>query len=180
MHEIFSLSGVFNTRNLVIMAMLLAIRTILGLPFLTIYVGPMKVSSFAYIPDAICGMLFGPWAGLAFGFAGDTLGFLSSMGTGGGYLPTYAISEMLTCFFFAAFLYKRTPKIGAIIIAWALNLVVVVLGLNSLWLILQYGMKAGEVLTFMRFGLNLLQFPIHILITWFILKAVMKIPHLQD
>jgi hypothetical protein len=49
-----------------------------------------------------------------------------------------------------------------------------------MWLILQYGMKAGEVLTFMRFGLNLLQFPIHILITWFILKAVMKIPHLQD
>jgi ECF transporter S component (folate family) len=180
MSEVFSIAGVFTTKRLVIMALLLAVRTILGLPFLTIYVAGIKLVTLAYIPDAVCGMLFGPWAGLVFGFAGDTLGFLSSMGSGGGYVPFYAISEMATCFIFAMFLYKRELKLSSVVIAWAINLVLVVLGMNTVWLMLLAGMKAGQVLTLLRFGINLLQFPVHILITWVVLKQLKRIRYLSD
>jgi ECF transporter S component (folate family) len=164
------------------MAMLLAIRTILGLPFLTIYVagGTVKLITLAYLCDAVTAMLYGPWAAVAFGFAGDTLGFFATMGSGGAYLPVFAISEMLTGFIFAVFLYKREVKIARVISAWAFNLVLVVLGLNSLWLILMYGSSAGSVFTLMRFGINLIQFPVHIALTYFVLKAIRKMRKYTD
>jgi ECF transporter S component (folate family) len=104
----FFATAVFSVKAIVILAALLAIRTILNLPFLTIYLAPgFKLITFAYVTDAIAAMFYGPIAGFAFGFAGDFLGFLSSSGTGGAYFPGFAISEMATCFLFACFFFKR-------------------------------------------------------------------------
>jgi ECF transporter S component (folate family) len=180
MRDFFSPKDVFTTKHLVVMAMLLAIRTILGLPFLTIYVSGIKLITFAYLCDAIAAMLYGPWAALAFGFAGDTLGFFATMGGGGAYMPVYAISEMVTGFIFAIFLYKREVRLTRVLSAWALNLIIVVLGLNSLWLVLMMGMPAGKVLTLVRFGINLAQFPVHIALTFFVLKAIRKLKTYTD
>jgi len=170
--EFFSLENVFTIKNIAVMGLLLAIRFFLGLPFMTIYVMGVKIITFAYLCDAITAMLFGPWAAILFGFAGDTLGYIASMSTGGAYMPVFAISEMMTGFIFALFLYKRKVAVKNVIIAWILNLFIVILGLNSLWLILMFGMSAGKVLTLTRFGINLLQFPVHVALTYFILKAI--------
>ncbi|MDR0852109.1 MAG: folate family ECF transporter S component [Clostridiales Family XIII bacterium] len=178
--ELFSTKNVFTTKHLVVMAILLAARTILNLPFLTIYVSGIKLITFAYLTDVAAAVLYGPWAGLAFGFAGDTLGFFASLSTGGAYFPGYAISEMITCFVFAVLLYKRNITWQRVAIAWAINLIVVILGLNSVWLILMMGKSAGEVLTLMRVGINLIQFPIHIILTTLILKYLGKVKHLAD
>ncbi|MDR3072058.1 MAG: folate family ECF transporter S component [Clostridiales Family XIII bacterium] len=178
--ELFSLKNVFSTKHLVVMAALLAARTILGLPFLTIYFSGIKLITFAYLTDALAAMLYGPWAALVFGFAGDTLGFFASMSTGGAYLPFYALSEMATGFLFALFLYKRPIRVSRVAIAWALNLIIVILGMNSVWLILTAGKSAGEVLTMLRFGINLAQFPIHVALTWFILRTASKFRTMTD
>jgi len=170
--EFFSVENVFTVKSIATMGVLLAIRFFLGLPFLTIYVMGIKLVTFAYLPDAIAAMLFGPWAAIAFGFAGDTLGYFASMSSGGAYMPVFAISEMVTGLIFALFLYKRRVSLKNVIIAWILNLFLVVLGLNSVWLIMMFGMSAGKVLTLTRFGINLLQFPIHTALTYFITKVV--------
>jgi ECF transporter S component (folate family) len=198
MREFFSLKNIFTTKHLAVMAMLLAIRVILGLPFLTIYITPQfKLVSFAYLCDAAVAMLYGPWAAIAFGFAGDTLGYFATMGSGGGYMPLFAISEMATCFIFAVFLYnparlspqnrsaaiptdKREVRLARVLPAWALNLILVVLGLNSLWLILLYGSPAGSVFTLVRFGSNLLQFPAHVALTYFVLRAIRRVRKYTD
>jgi ECF transporter S component (folate family) len=195
MRGFFSLKQVFTTKHLAVMAMLLAIRVILGLPFLTIYLTPQfKLISFAYLCDAATAMLYGPWAALAFGFAGDTLGYFATMGSGGGYMPLFAISEMVTGFIFAAFLYdparlssgSRQPenrpdvRLTRVLPAWALNLILVVLGLNSLWLMLLYGSSAGSVFTLVRFGSNLAQFPLHVALTYFVLRAIRRMRSYTD
>jgi ECF transporter S component (folate family) len=176
MSGFFSTKGVFTTRNLAVMAALLAIRAVLNLPFLTIYIGPsFKLITFAYVTDALTAMLFGPIAGFVFGFAGDTLGFFASSGSGGGYLPVFALSEMATCFIFACFFYRKRVTLPRAIAAWLLNLGVVLLGMNSLWLILVYGMEAGSVFAFARVVNQLAQSPAHIVILWFLLSRVAKL-----
>ena len=118
MSGFFSVKGVFTPKRITIMAMLLGVRAILNLPFLTIYLTPtFKLVSFAYITDALCAALFGPIAGFIFGFAGDTLGFLATTGVSGAYFPGFAISEMLTCFIFACFFYKKDITVPRVIVA---------------------------------------------------------------
>jgi len=172
----FFATNVFSVRTVVVLAVLLAIRTILGLPMLTIFIGPgFKLITFAYITDAIAAMFYGPIAGLAFGFAGDFLGFLSSSGAGGAYFPGFAISEMITCFLFACFFFRKKITLPRVIIVWFLNLVIVLLGLNSIWLILMYGMSAGEVFVLARVVNNAIQSPIHIAILFFLLNRLSRL-----
>ena len=171
----FFATNVFTPKAVAALAMLLAVRAIFGLPFLTIYIGQWKLITFAYVPDALAAMFFGPIAGLAFGFAGDFLGFIASNGVGGGYFPAFAISEMVTCFLFACFFFKRKITLPRVITAWLLNLVIVILGLNSLWLILMYGWSAGETFALFRVANNALQSPLHIVILYFLLTRVTKL-----
>jgi ECF transporter S component (folate family) len=176
MSDFFSPKGVFTPKHLAAMAMLLGIRTILNLPFLTIYIGPnFKFITFAYLTDALCAMLFGPIAGLAFGFAGDAIGFLASSGVGGAYFPGFALSEMLTCLIFACFLFRQKITLPRILIAWLLNLALILLGLNMVWLILMYGMDAGTVFTTARLVTNLVQAPIHIVLLWLLLPRLYRL-----
>jgi ECF transporter S component (folate family) len=176
LREFFSTAGVFTVRNVVVMAVLLAIRAILNLPFLTIYLGPdFKLITFSYIADAFTAMLFGPIAGAVFAFAGDTLGFFALSGAGGAYFPGFALSEVVTCVIFACFFYKRRITLPKVIWAWLINLGVVLLGMNSVWLILMYGMEAGKVFTLARIVSNAVQSPAHIAILYFLLTKFAKI-----
>ena len=172
----FFATDVFSVRAIVVLAVLLAIRTILGLPFLTIFIGPgFKLITFAYITDAIAAMFYGPIAAIAFGFAGDFLGFLSSSGAGGAYFPGFAISEIVTCFLFACFFFKHKITVPRVIAAWLLNLAIVLLGLNSLWLVIMYGWGAGEVFAIARIVTNTVQSPLHIVILYLLLTRIRKL-----
>ena len=175
MSEFFSVKGVFTPKHVAVMAMLLGIRAILSHPLLTFYFQGMKIFSFAYITDALCVMLFGPIAGFVFAFAGDTIGFFAAAGTGGAYFPGFAISEMLTCLIFAFFFYKKDITVPRVILAWLINLFVILLGLNMVWLMLMYGSSAGSVYTSIRFVINLVQAPVHIFLLWFLLPRLYKL-----
>jgi len=181
------------------MAALLAIRTILGLPFLTIFIGPgIKFITFVHITDALTAMFFGPIAGMAFGFAGDFLGFLASGGAGGVYFPGFAFSEMATCFIFACFFFKRKITVPRVTIAWLINLFAVLIGLNTLWLMLVYGMgtiesfglayielfhindmNPREAFVAGRVALNAIQAPLHIFILFVLLSRIRRIRNLE-
>ena len=172
----FLAPDVFSVKTIVVLAALLAIRTILGLPFLTIYLGSgFKLITFAYVTDALAAMFYGPVAGIAFGFAGDALGFLAGSGAGGPYFPGFAFSEMVTCFIFACFFFRRKITVPRVIFAWLLNLVLVILGMNSIWLIIMYGMSAGQVFALARVVNNAAQSPIHIIILCLLLTRVKKL-----
>jgi len=177
--DFFSAKDVFTVKKMTAMAVLLAVRAILGLPFLTIYVGGVRVFTLTHVADALCGMLFGPIAGLVFGFAGDFLGFVASQGAGGGYLPFYALSEMATCFLFALFLYKRKVTWPRVIFPSLLNLGAVFLGLNTLWFMMLYGKDAMLGVLAFRVGLNAAMTPVYIVVIWFVLTRVSRIKFLR-
>jgi ECF transporter S component (folate family) len=164
--KFFSPKGVFSPRNVTYMAMMLAFATILSLPGLTIYLSPtFKAVSFSYLPGVMVAAAFGPWAGAVFGVAVDTLGYF--INPAGPYFPGYALSEMATYFIFACFLYRRKFTLRRVAAAYAIRLIVVVFGMNSVWMIPLGGMAASAFFTGARVINNLVQFPFHVALIFF-------------
>ena len=126
---------VFKLRNLTVIALLLALRVLLG--FLTIQITPeFRFFSLTFIPMAMVAYLYGPWAGLLFGLLGDTLGFI--VRPLGVYFIGFAISEATICFIYACFTYKRPVDsmkslILRVTLARICIAVFVFFGLNYIW-----------------------------------------------
>lgn len=79
-----------SVRLLFLMAILIALRLVLGL--LTIRIAPFALSiSLAWIPVMVIGWYFGPVVGLIMGFVTDTISFL--MAGGGIWFWMYALQE---------------------------------------------------------------------------------------
>ena len=84
-----------STRLLFLMAILIALRLVLGL--ITIRIAPFALSiSFAWIPLMVLGWYFGPVVGLVLGILTDTISFL--MAGGGIWFWMYAIQEPIIGF----------------------------------------------------------------------------------
>jgi ECF transporter S component (folate family) len=137
--------------------MLVALTAVLS--GLSIYVAEdFRLFSFAYLPGAVGAMLYGPWAGLVMGFAGDFVGYIAK--PAGPYFFGYAISAMLQNFLYAVFLYRRGPTLWRTAAAQALVAVFVSIGLGFWWQRLMYGASAAEFFTGARIIKNLIQYPI--------------------
>jgi len=160
MQKFFSLQGVFTTRNLAVMAMMVALSMVLA-RFGTIYITPQfRLFSLAYLPGVMVAMLYGPWAALAFGLATDTVSFL--VNPGGAYFIGFALSEMLSCFIYACFLYNRPLSVWRVTAARLLVTVLVLLGLNFVWQSILWGALASVFYSSTRMVNHLIQFPIHV------------------
>ena len=135
MREFWNPRGVFCLRNMTVMAMMLALRVILG--YFTIQPLPQfRFFSVTFIPMAMVAYLYGPWAALVFGVLGDTLGFITR--PMGAYFPGFAISEAVICFIYACFTYKRPVDnlkrlVLRVTAARILIAIIVFFGLNFLW-----------------------------------------------
>jgi ECF transporter S component (folate family) len=196
--EFFSLKGVFTVRNVVVMGLMTAIAAILGALFNIFATPTFKIFSLTYLPGVIVAMLFGPWASVLYGFASDFVVYI--VNPQGGYFPGFAISEIVSCLIHAFFLYKReftitriskapregnrgehvltirtTFTITRVIAARLVNLVVVLMGLNFVWLNMMYGQSAGTFFTGARLVNNLIQFPLHVILILLVGRQIYKL-----
>ena len=168
MKVFWSVRGVFTTRKIVLMGLLVALTAVFAM-FLEIYLTPQqRLFSFSYLPGALASMLFGPWAGLFVGFGGDFLGWLIKPGKGV-YFPGFALSAMLQNLIYAVFFYRRSSvpdkPVKALLralLAQTAVLIIINLGLNMMWLNVMYGRTAGEMYSLFNVALKLAQFPIDI------------------
>lgn len=159
MKEFFDPRGVFKTRNLVIMALMVALSTVLSA--LETYVDPaQKLYSFSYLPRAMVALTYGPWAAMVVAFVSDFTGFLTHPNYG--YFIGYALSAIVTDFICAVFLYKQEITAKRVVIARLLVVLLVTFGLNSLWQVAYYGMEAGKFFSLFRVVRNLIQFPLDV------------------
>ncbi len=170
--EFFSPKRVFSLRNIIIMGLMAAIAAVLSVFRLDI-TPTFRAISFTYLPGAMVALLFGPWAALVYGFVADTVQFLAR--PQGPYFPGFAISEMVGCFIYACFLYKRPVTYLRALLARAVVVVVVILGLNYLWNYMMMGQAAGSYFTGVRLINNLVQLPFHALLITFIGKQMRKL-----
>lgn len=172
MRSFFSLDGVFRTRNIVLVGLMVALKMILE-PF-SIYITPtFKLITLSYLPGVMIAAVLGPWAALAFGFVADTVGYVvAGMGP---YFPGYAISEMLTYFIYACLLYKRAVSIPRVLIARVIEVVTVIFGLNFLWNVIMYGSAASVYFTGVRLINNLIQIPLHVALSCICVRLARKL-----
>jgi len=164
MKTFFDPRGVFTTRNLAVMAMLIAVRYVLS-QFTIAPTPQFKMFTLAYIPTAMAAALYGPWAALVFGLVGDTVGYMAK--PIGPYFPGYAISEMLAAFIYACFSYRQRITLAKMTAARLLILITVIFGLNFVWGSMQFGTAASGFFTSVRLWNNLVQLPVYVFFsTW--------------
>jgi ECF transporter S component (folate family) len=163
--DFFNPRGVFTTRNLVLMALMVTLSTILTA--VEVYVAPMqKLFAFDYLPRAIAAILFGPWAALTVAFVSDFTSFLIQPQYG--YFIGYALSAMTADFLCALLLYKRKISVWRVVLWRILVLAIVVFGLNGIWNTAFFGVAAGKYFTGFRLLRNLMQMPLDVfLVTLF-------------
>ena len=171
--QFFSFKDVFTLRSVTAMGMLLAISVVLGQ--FSLYITPtFKGITVAYLPGVVVGMLFGPWAALVFGFVADFIKWL--IRPQGAYFIGYALSEMLSYFFYACMFFRQRKPIGMwrVVVARLAVLVLIVFGINYWWNVIQFGQPAGKYFTNVRLISNLGQFPFHAVLVLGVIKIVEK------
>ena len=116
-------------------AMLVALEIVLS-RFCSISTQFGKIG-FAFVPLAVCGMLFGPWWAALCGGLADFLGAI--LFPIGPYFPGFTLSNALTGVVFGLCFYQRFQGWKNIAVAAAINNVVISLLISTYWLHLLYG-----------------------------------------
>lgn len=131
-HSLFEFKSVYS---LAVIAMLLALRVILGIfaNFTLPAFGSMVKLSAAFLPIAIAGSYFGPVPAALVGALGDVISFIVAP-TGGAFFPGFTISGLLTGLIYGFALYKNQLKLPRVIIGWAVNMIAVETFLAAYWL----------------------------------------------
>ena len=133
-----------NIYVLTVCALLVAIATVLG--FFKLVVVPELIEiRFAFLPIGMSGALFGPVIGGIVGILADVLGYL--VNPTGPFFPGFTIATMISGVIYGVFLYKKKVTIPRVMVAQAVESVVVSLLLNSLNLSILYGNGFIAVLT---------------------------------
>ena len=172
LRKFFSTEHLFSTRTIVVLALMVALKAILG--SFTIFLSPtFKAVTVSYLPGVMVSALYGPAAGLAFGFVADTVGYIVK--PAGPYFVGYALSEMTTNFIFACFLYKKELRVWRVLLAQITNILVVFMGLNFCWNVIMYGSIASKYFTSVRIINYLLQLPIYVVLITICTRAAQRL-----
>ena len=114
-----------------------------------------------FIPAAWAAAIFGPVAGGITGVFGDLLGWI--IRPNGPFFPGFTISGFATGVIFGLFLYKKEITLKRAILAAASVVLIVELGLNTIWIMLLYG-NAFKVLIAGRLIKALIVLPVQVLV----------------
>lgn len=145
-----------RVRLLVHLALLVALEVVLS-RFLSIST-PYNKISFAFVPLALAGSLYGPWAGLSVGSVSDLLGAI--LFPSGPFFPGFTLTTALKGLVFGLCLSNgRSGSWKAIALAVCFNAVALSLCLNTLWISMLYGTPISQLLL-LRLGQELLAIPL--------------------
>lgn len=154
-------------RTLVHVALLIALEVVLS-RFFSIPTQITKIG-FAFVPLAVCGMLYGPvWAGVA-GALADVIGaVLLPIGP---YFPGFTLSTALTGVVFGLFLFKKPVSWPSLIAAVCINCLGVSLVVNTLWLVILYGTHFPTLLV-ARLAQCAIMIPVQLVVLKLVAKPV--------
>jgi len=119
-----------NTRSIAIVGLLMAMSIALGRVGITT---PVVRITFAFLPTALIGMLFGPLVGGAAATLVDVLTFLL-VGGAGSFFPGFTLSALLTGMIYGFFLHKRQVTKTRVLMAELIIAIFINLTLNTLWI----------------------------------------------
>ena len=163
-----------SVRSLVIIAMLLAVHTVLSILGSVRVSDSLKIST-GFVATAIMAVSYGPVVGLIFGAAGDIIQWM--INPTGPLALGLTLNAALAAMVYGFTLYKKLPK-KAIDILYMLRIIVCVSLINILinavlgtfWLADLYGWDY-KVYFWPRLIKNLIQIPINSIIIYFVMQA---------
>lgn len=145
-------------QRMTISAMLLALSVILG--FFKIPLSQVSEIRLQFLPVAAEGILFGPLYGGILGGLSDILCYI--VRPTGAFFPGFTISSIVQGLIYGIILHKDRSR-SRILIAVALDTVIVSLILNPLWLMMLYG-NSFIVIFIQRIVKVLIMLPINALL----------------
>lgn len=157
-----------TTRNLVYLAMLMAMALVLG----RFSVGNdwIKISP-AFIATIMMGYYFGPWLAALAAAVNDQLAFM--LWGSGPNMIGFTVSAAVGALIYGLFFHKKAVKLWRVIVAVALVVIIVNIGLDTLWLV-QMGFKFN-VIIWPRVLKNVVMLPIQAALAYVILQAVVRV-----
>ncbi len=131
----------FNTKTLVLMAMLTALEIVLS-RFLSISAWNTKIG-FAFVPVVLAALLLGPLYAAIVAALADFLGAI--LFPVGAYFPGFTLTAFLMGLVYGLFLYRK-QGFWRILAAVALHQLILSLLLNTLWISVLYGSPFAPLL----------------------------------
>lgn len=135
-----SLSEMKKIQSLAAIAMLLALRVVLGIfanGTLAFFGNAIKISA-AFLPIALAGAMYGPIPAAIVGSLGDVLAYFIAP-TEGGFFPGITICGAITGLIYGIAFYKQKITFLRVIIAWIINALVADTFQMAFWLYIIYG-----------------------------------------
>lgn len=166
-----------NVKSLVTAALLIALHTVLAY-FVSFQVTASLRISVSFLANVVTGAMFGPVVGFVCGGVGDLVQFV--LKPTGPFFWGWTINAALAGLIYGAFLYNKFPRPGKVIDVKFLIRVALVLTLDTLlvnvllgtyWVNMMYGKGFVFYLT-SRFFKNVIQLPINIVLTYYVLYFV--------
>ena len=158
-----------KTVKIIYGALLTAIKILLT-RFFSIQLPTMRFS-LSFIPTMMIGMLFNPLISGAIAAATDIIGF--AIAPKGEYFYGYTLTAFLSGFVYSAFLYKKEVTFKRVVLATVINVVLLNMGLNTLWASITTG-KAFFAVAGPRIVKNLIDIPLRIVLFMYLIKLLSK------
>ncbi len=165
-----------TNKKIILTAILLALLIILS-RFLSIKTPILKIS-FGFVPTMLCAIWLGPKWTVLLNVLGDIIG--ATLFPTGPYFVGYTITTAVAALIYGFILYKKDSNcytnkqfLIRLIIATTLVAVIANMGLNTLWSAITTG-KAFWVLLSTRIVKQLIMIPIHVIVIFFLEKALRK------
>lgn len=159
-------------RSLTVAALLVAVHTVMAF-FLSFQItGSLRIS-LSFLANVLIGAMFGPVMGFACGAAGDLIQFVIK--PTGPFFPGWTLNAALACMIYGMFFYHKYPSKAfdwklwlrcSLVLLFDTLLVNVLLG--TYWCTVMYG-KGFWFYFSSRFAKNILQLPINIVLTYYML-----------
>lgn len=164
----------FSTKKLVLLALMVALNVVLGR--LNIPIGnTIRISVLGFLPFILAAWLLGPaYAALA-AAAGDIVSFLLFNHVFGPLNPGLTLTAALSGLWYGMVLYKKDITWLRACLAVIPVIIVCEMGLNTLWLYLQYPTYTIASLP-MRLLTNAIECPVKVLLVMGMTKLVNRIP----
>lgn len=155
---------------LAVCAMMTAVLVVLS--FYTFRPTEFLKISFGFLPISIVGALYGPVLGGMVGVAADLIGFM--INPTAPYFIGFTISGLCSGFIYGLYLYGKNVSLLRVILAKLTISLFVQIGLNSIWLNIQFGTPIIAMLP-ARLLKNAVLLPIEVALMFAVLKGLERL-----
>ncbi|NMB10160.1 MAG: folate family ECF transporter S component [Tissierellia bacterium] len=127
--------------------------------------------NFAYLAIAIGGFLYGWAPAVLVAIVGDIIGFITS--PNGFFFPGFTLNKIVIGLIFGLVLYNKKVNLKSVTISIILKTVLITFILTPIWLSIMY--PNNQIIYYERIIKGLIEFPIHVIATYYVLKTVEKV-----